>query len=338
MDDDVRTAVARLVAEEGEAFYGDADRVEARLRQAAGDHAAEVAAVVVAARAGAVDQLQGIKPGLYDISVGHLTSRIVRVYGLDAEAAHWAVEAWAEALGAHASSESTTAPRPVLHDENGQERSSVSPAPRLPWPWVIGVGLGVVGVIALGVLVRLVAGLVSAGSADESTGRPVAPSTSASLVTPEPTTVVPTTATPTTATPTTAAASALAVPPGLTLGTGDVQITVLWADGNDLDLHVIDPTGAEIYFSHPKSPSGGTLDHDDTAGCSTRGTHVENVFWPTGSAPPGRYQVFVKNYGSCGAPSTYALRALVGGRQVVTVSGSIPAAVGSQSPTSSFTR
>src|SRR5436305_2777682 len=34
--------------------------------------------------------------------------------------------------------------------------------------------------------------------------------------------------------------------------------------------------------------TGGTLDHDDTAGCSSTGTHVENVFWPKGGAPSGR--------------------------------------------------
>jgi len=142
----------------------------------------------------------------------------------------------------------------------------------------------------------------------------------------------------TTSTPTTVAASAtnLTVPPGLNLGTGDVQVTLLWADGNDLDLHVIDPSGAEIYFSQPTSPTGGTLDHDDTAGCTTTGTHVENVFWPTGKAPPGTYRVFVENYSSCGSPSRYTLKATAKGQVAISSSASVGLHEGDQSPVSEF--
>src|SRR5205807_3670923 len=192
---------------------------------------------------------------------------------------------------------------------------------RLGWPGVAAIGVAVVGLVALVVLVRLVVGLAHGDGGGNP--RPSQPPLPAS-------------------TPTTSAAapqaSALTVPSGLTLGTGDVQVTVLWADGNDLDLHVVDPAGAEIYFSHPHSPTGGTLDHDDTAGCSSSGTHVENVFWPAGAAPPGRYRVFVKNYGACGTPSQYSLRATVGGRVVITTTGSIPASEGAESPQSEFTR
>jgi hypothetical protein len=190
---------------------------------------------------------------------------------------------------------------------------------RLGWPRVAAIGVAVVGLIALIVLVRLVAGLVDGGG-NGGPSRPVVPaSTPATSTAP-------------------AQASTLVVPPGLNLGTGDVQVTVLWADGNDLDLHVVDPAGAEIYFSNPHSPSGGTLDHDDTAGCTSSGTHAENVFWPTGAAPPGRYRVFVKNYGSCGSPSQYSLRVTVGGRVVITATGSIAATEGAESPPSVFTR
>jgi len=68
------------------------------------------------------------------------------------------------------------------------------------------------------------------------------------------------------------------------LGTGDVQVTLRWNTPVDLDLHVIDPLGEEIYFRYTFSPSGGTLDVDANAGC-TNDTPVENVFWPTGGAP-----------------------------------------------------
>jgi hypothetical protein len=174
-------------------------------------------------------------------------------------------------------------------------------------------------VLALIVLLRMIVGL--AGGDDG--GGEAAPTV---------------TGTSTSTTPTTVASQApvLTVPPDLPLGTGDVQVTLLWADGNDLDLHVIDPSGAEIYFSNPKSPTGGTLDHDDTAGCSTTGTHVENVFWPTGTAPPGQYRVFVKNYSSCGSPSRYSLHATAKGKVAISSSGSVGAREGDQTPVSSF--
>src|SRR5436305_10244863 len=82
--------------------------------------------------------------------------------------------------------------------------------------------------------------------------------------------------------------------------------------------------------------TGGTLDHDDTAGCSSTGTHVENVFWPTGGAPPGRYRVFVKNYTSCGSPSRYSLKATAKGQIAITSSGTVGAHEGDQTPVSEF--
>jgi hypothetical protein len=110
------------------------------------------------------------------------------------------------------------------------------------------------------------------------------------------------------------------VPPDIELGTGDVQVTLVWNSGADLDLHVIDPTDFELYFSTARapetSPSGGQLDHDDTAGCSSGGTHVENIFWPEGAAPSGTYEAFVVNYTGCGEPASFDLRVTVGGSVV----------------------
>jgi hypothetical protein len=110
----------------------------------------------------------------------------------------------------------------------------------------------------------------------------------------------------------------LTVPPNLTLGSGDVQVTLLWNHGADLDLHVIDPGGNEIYFSHEASPTGGKIDHDDTGGCDEPAqTRAENVFWPRGGAPPGVYRAFVRLYSSCsGASAPYELRITSGGRVI----------------------
>jgi hypothetical protein len=84
------------------------------------------------------------------------------------------------------------------------------------------------------------------------------------------------------------------------LGTGDVQVTLRWDAPVDLDLHVIDPAGEEIWYSNRFSSSGGNLDVDANAGCGSLMTNpVENIFWPTGEAPAGKYQVSVVYYTNC---------------------------------------
>lgn len=76
---------------------------------------------------------------------------------------------------------------------------------------------------------------------------------------------------------------------------GDVQILLEWETSDDVDLHVIDPAGEEIYYSHRHSASGGELDID--ANVSTIMRHPkENVYWPSGGAPSGRYKVRVVLY------------------------------------------
>jgi len=73
---------------------------------------------------------------------------------------------------------------------------------------------------------------------------------------------------------------------------GDVGVSLLWSDTNDLDLHVIDPSGEEITWFNRSSASGGMLDVDANPGCFTPTTMpLENVFWPVGGAPHGTYVV-----------------------------------------------
>ena len=100
-------------------------------------------------------------------------------------------------------------------------------------------------------------------------------------------------------------------------GTGDVSFRLRWEGEADLDLHVLDPggraTSALSAFSVPQSPAveaqmidgrlvatpelgePGVLDIDCNAApdriCQRP---IENVYWPTGSAPIGTYSVWVE--------------------------------------------
>jgi hypothetical protein len=94
---------------------------------------------------------------------------------------------------------------------------------------------------------------------------------------------------------------------GVTVKVGDPQLTLIWdKDGVDLDLHVVEPGGKEIYWEEPKGDQGGELDVDNT-----KGFGPENVYWlvPSdgpgsekvkGPGPPGTYRWFVVYYGGFG--------------------------------------
>ncbi len=84
---------------------------------------------------------------------------------------------------------------------------------------------------------------------------------------------------------------------------GDVQISLIWYNVNDLDLHCKDPSGEVVYFKNPRARSGGELDVDANAGTTRDGRGaaltrepVENIYWPKDGAPPGRYQVFINHF------------------------------------------
>jgi hypothetical protein len=81
--------------------------------------------------------------------------------------------------------------------------------------------------------------------------------------------------------------------------TGDIQVSVSWNVDNDIDLHVVDPNGFEIYYSDDISPEGGELDLDSNAGCAIDSIDNENILWPVGKAPAGSYTVRVDNYQNC---------------------------------------
>ena len=129
-----------------------------------------------------------------------------------------------------------------------------------------------------------------------------------------------------------------AVSPEITLGTGDVQVTLRWDNAADLDLHVIDPLGDEIYYSQATAPSGGLLDVDANANCVLMSQPVENIFWPYGGAPVGSYQVSVFYYEACNTgPTDFTVTIRVNGEVRETLSGRVEQ-VGDASYVTSFDR
>lgn len=88
------------------------------------------------------------------------------------------------------------------------------------------------------------------------------------------------------------------------VGTGDVQVTLSWDVNSDVDLHVVEPGGDELYYGDESSASGGKLDLDSNAACSIDGVRNENVTWPVGQAPRGTYTVRVDYWDSCGVAQT----------------------------------
>ena len=72
----------------------------------------------------------------------------------------------------------------------------------------------------------------------------------------------------------------------------DVLVSITWnTDGTDVDLHVIEPSGEECYYSHPTTAMGGRLTQD-----VTQGYGPEMYLLP--HAKPGTYQVRVKYFAS----------------------------------------
>ncbi|MBL8818502.1 MAG: hypothetical protein JNL58_20915 [Planctomyces sp.] len=76
---------------------------------------------------------------------------------------------------------------------------------------------------------------------------------------------------------------------------GEVQFSLAWHSFNDLDLHVIVPSGEHISYQHPRSACNGELDVDMNVQPVSE-SPVENVRWLAKQAPMGRYTIIVHQY------------------------------------------
>ena len=92
------------------------------------------------------------------------------------------------------------------------------------------------------------------------------------------------------------------------------MVSLWWDTESDLDLHVVDPYGAEIWAGNLNSfdryaaipttdagawNEGGILDFDSNAGCVIDGRCNENVVWSVGP-PAGSYEARVDTFSLCG--------------------------------------
>ena len=103
---------------------------------------------------------------------------------------------------------------------------------------------------------------------------------------------------------------------GATIPTGAMVIHLAWSGRADLDLHVVDPDGVEIWARHPSGyqpppppalpdpvaqAAAPQLDADSNAGCIFDGRDQENVIY-TSAPASGQYIVRVDAASLCGAP------------------------------------
>lgn len=95
---------------------------------------------------------------------------------------------------------------------------------------------------------------------------------------------------------------------------GELIVSLTWDTESDLDLHVVEPTGDEIYAGSPSTipypkpgqpppdtTSYGHLDFDSNADCVIDGRRREDVIW-SGTAPSGGYSVRVDAASLCAQP------------------------------------
>ena len=86
---------------------------------------------------------------------------------------------------------------------------------------------------------------------------------------------------------------------GVDVKVGDPQFTLIWDSRADIDLHVIEPGGSEIFWENRNGGMGGELDVDDVDGFGP-----ENINYQLNRGPNGTYRWFVHYYGGLGGIPT----------------------------------
>jgi hypothetical protein len=108
---------------------------------------------------------------------------------------------------------------------------------------------------------------------------------------------------------------------------GALVVTLTWDTESNLNLHVVDPDGVDLYWDNPSTQlppstsasdggSYGYIDYDSNANCVIDGLRREDAIWPT--APPrGPYTARVDAASLCGQPmANWEVRVLLDGQTV----------------------
>jgi hypothetical protein len=118
-----------------------------------------------------------------------------------------------------------------------------------------------------------------------------------------------------------------------------VRVSLMWNCSDDLDVHVICPSGEEIMFNHKNSACGGELDVDMNASEPLSRLPIENIVWAE-DAPAGEYTVIVNNYRhrSSAREVPFVVEVAVQGKQPVRIDGIWHASegIGNRAPVHQF--
>lgn len=129
------------------------------------------------------------------------------------------------------------------------------------------------------------------------------------------------------------------IEPTIPPASGTLMVTLSWGQQADLDLHVVDANGFEIFVGAPSSPEGGSYGGDDTGGaCGATEVNQETVTWLFGIAPPGEYSAFVRVATPCPDETTFFdIQVTLDGVVIHSSADSVPPESGAESARTFFT-
>ncbi len=95
----------------------------------------------------------------------------------------------------------------------------------------------------------------------------------------------------------------------ISVGTGEVQVSVIWDTPTDVDLWVTEPDGTRIYWANEVSDAGGMLDLDSNPACFLDNVNNENITYEGVTPPSGEYLVQVDYFSNCDvtAPTNFVV-------------------------------
>lgn len=116
---------------------------------------------------------------------------------------------------------------------------------------------------------------------------------------------------------------------------GDLNVNLVFNNEKDIDLHLITPSGRQIYYGDRGGRvtlEDGTevefgLDHDSNAACNIDALNNENIVIPNALIEAGEYKVIVNMYSNCdpSIPTSWSLVTRYGDQIVTPLTGTNPA-------------